>query len=109
MNAIQTRVTDVILNTPKNTAYIGPIYDDNTTLIGLFYLMYDNMNNAYIVYYNSYENKISILELFKYRLICEVQKNTIKKSYTIDINILNLRMSDLVDLFKRLECHYYGT
>lgn len=106
MNAIQTRLTDVILNTPKNTTYIGLLYDDDTNVIGLFYVMYDVMNNAYIISYNSYENKMSILELFKNRIICEVHKNTIKSSYVVDINILNLRVSDLVNLFKRLEHEY---
>lgn len=109
MNAIQTRVTNVILDTPKNTTYIGPIYNDDTNLIGLFYLNYDTMNNAYIIFYDSYENKMSILELFKDRVLCEVHKDTLKKSYTVDINVLNLRMSDLVELFKRLEHEYDST
>jgi hypothetical protein len=104
MNANQIKATDVILNVIEDNAYIGPIYDNDTNEhIGAFYIMYDSNKNAFIISYNSSENTLSVLELFKNRTICEVEKDVIKKSYTATINVLNLRLSDLISTFKKLE------
>ena len=104
MKANQIKATEIILNVLNKNHYVGPIYDqDNDKHVGNFYIMYDSDKMAYMVVYTSSENKLEVYELGKWRIICQVTKDIEAKSYSADINVLNLRLSDLISTYKLLE------